>query len=119
MILRSPESSKGLRENMFIFSHQRFLLPGLISFILSFKKLPKCLLSPSEFPTSRRMWSGPLQEGPSQLLKALTNLRRRTDDEQVITDFGVWLGVYDRAGLSGTKLRLVVSFPVLPPNGNP
>lgn len=64
------------------------------------------------------MQAGPLQEGPSQLLKALTNLRRRTD-EQVITDFGVWLGVYDRAGLSGTKLRLVISFPVLPPDGNP
>ena len=91
---------------MFIFSHQRLLLPGLISFLLSLKKLPTCLLLPSEFPTSRRMEAGPLQEGPSQLLKALSNLRRRTD-ERVITDFGVWLGVYDRAGL-----RVVVSFPV-------
>lgn len=91
---------------MFIFSHQRLLLPGLISFILSLKKLPTCLLLPSEFPTSKRMQAGPLQEGPSQLLNALTNLRRRTD-ERVITDFRVWLGAYDRAGLTA-----VVSLPV-------
>ena len=52
---------------MCIFSHQRLLLPGLISFILSLKKLPTRLLLPSEFPTSKRMQAGPLQEGPSQL----------------------------------------------------
>ena len=97
---------------MFIFSHQRLLLPGLISFLLSLKKLPTCLLLPSEFPTSRRMEAGPLQEGPSQLLKALSNLRRRTD-ERVITDFGVWLGVYDRAGLKSCGF-----IPSLPSDGN-
>ena len=69
------------------------------------KKLPTCLLLPSEFPTSRRMEAGPLQEGPSQLLKALSNLRRRTD-ERVITDFRVW------EFTTGLDSRVVVSFPV-------
>ena len=74
-------------------------------------------LSPSEFLTSRRTQAGPLEEGPSQLLKALSNLRRIID-ERVIINLGVGLGVYNRVGLLGTKLRAVVSFPILPSNGN-
>lgn len=38
------------------------------------------------------MESSPLEEGPRQLLKALSNLRRVTD-ERVIINLGVWLGV--------------------------